>query len=329
MKSRLNNNITKYQTKAGYNIYKLPISTPFPVGKVNTYLIEGDGLTLIDTGPYSEKSFGQLLSKLQTLNLNPSDLSNIIITHGHMDHCGLLRLILEGSKAKVFVHKLDADKVSHFLQGYKQETKALSSLLLSSGLDKDKIDILAKAYEYGATFGQEAKVDYKVEEGDILTDLKLRVIHTPGHSDGSICLKLNNYLFSGDNVLENITPNPFAKTLSPYSGLKNFLNSMDKLLNLKDVKLTFPGHGKEVLNLRERIEEVIEHHNQRKEIILKTCQKGRSAYEIATSSGIFRKNLRQELFLAIIEVISHLEVLLEERRVKSSKKGGIVFYQAV
>jgi glyoxylase-like metal-dependent hydrolase (beta-lactamase superfamily II) len=71
-------------------IHRLPIPTPFLVGRVNCYLIEDDPLTLVDTGPNSGKSLDELERALAAHDHSIEDLELIVITHQHLDHVGLL-----------------------------------------------------------------------------------------------------------------------------------------------------------------------------------------------------------------------------------------------
>src|SRR3989338_11187313 len=107
MKKSAQNNITVFELDNGLRVYKLPISTPFPVGKINAYLIEADEPILIDTGPQSEKSLGQLEDYLSSLHMSISDIRHVLISHGHMDHHGQIKNIQDRAHPKVYVHALD------------------------------------------------------------------------------------------------------------------------------------------------------------------------------------------------------------------------------
>ena len=71
-------------------IHRLPIPTPFAVGRVNCYLIEDDPLTLVDTGPNSGKALDELERALAEHGRRIEDLERIVITHQHIDHLGLV-----------------------------------------------------------------------------------------------------------------------------------------------------------------------------------------------------------------------------------------------
>jgi glyoxylase-like metal-dependent hydrolase (beta-lactamase superfamily II) len=146
----------------------------------NVYLVEdGDKLTLIDTGlPRSSKKIEKYI---EGLNRKPTDVSTIVLTHFHIDHVGSLKKMKDATGAKVAVHEADADYVSRKQASPKPKNlmmRALSSVVKAAPVD---IDIVLK-------------------EGDKVG--RLVVIHTPGHSEGSISLldAERKVMFVGDTV---------------------------------------------------------------------------------------------------------------------------------
>src|SRR5204863_1064712 len=86
-------------TAAG--IHCLPIPTPFAVGRVNTYLVEDDPLTLVDSGPNSAKALDELERELERHGHAVEDLQLLVVTHQHIDHLGLLNVLARRSGAEV------------------------------------------------------------------------------------------------------------------------------------------------------------------------------------------------------------------------------------
>ena len=77
------------------------IPTPFQVGRVNTYLLEDEPLTLVDSGPNSGKALDELERQLEALGHGIEDLELVIITHQHIDHLGLVDIVAKRSGAEV------------------------------------------------------------------------------------------------------------------------------------------------------------------------------------------------------------------------------------
>src|SRR3954452_20840240 len=96
----------------------LPIPTPFAVGRVNTYLIEDDPLTLVDSGPNSGKALDELEQALAAHGRRVEDLELIVITHQHIDHEGLVDILARRSGAEVAA----LDILAPYLANYSTET---------------------------------------------------------------------------------------------------------------------------------------------------------------------------------------------------------------
>ena len=76
-----------------FNYETLRIPTPFPVGDINCYLINNDPITLIDCGVYSTKALESLRDQLRNFGLELRDIRQILITHAHPDHIGLVSTV--------------------------------------------------------------------------------------------------------------------------------------------------------------------------------------------------------------------------------------------
>jgi glyoxylase-like metal-dependent hydrolase (beta-lactamase superfamily II) len=69
-----------------HGIHRIPVPTPFAVGRVNVYLIEDEPLTLVDAGPNSGTSFDELTTGLAAVGHSLEDIELVILTHQHIDH---------------------------------------------------------------------------------------------------------------------------------------------------------------------------------------------------------------------------------------------------
>lgn len=92
----------------------------------------------------------------------------------------------------------------------------------------------------------------KLDDGEVikLDDLQIQVIHTPGHSPGGICLKIDNVVFSGDTLFKD----GIGRTDLPGGSYKEIMASIkNKLLCLDDNVKIYPGHGEDSTIGRERV----------------------------------------------------------------------------
>jgi hydroxyacylglutathione hydrolase len=192
-------------------------------GVANCYLVVNEDIMLIDTGmPGNSSKIINYVKK--TLKRDPHDIKTIVITHQHFDHIGSLDKLKKITGARVAAHPADAEYIS----GNKNQP--------GMGFMGPIISLLKFIYRY-----QPVEVDILLEEKDTLEGYE--VIHTPGHSPGSICLynPQNKVIFVGDN-LRYVK----GKIEGPPSGLlpepEQFKKSMKKLEDL-DIEAIFCGHS--------------------------------------------------------------------------------------
>jgi glyoxylase-like metal-dependent hydrolase (beta-lactamase superfamily II) len=189
----------------------------FPSGPLaaNNYLIfnkESKKAFIIDLSASS----GPLFNFLKEENI---EVDFVLLTHAHFDHIGGLR----ASGFSYYLHQQDRDLVS--------DPKKNGSFYHFA--DPIRIDREPNLYKKELYFYQS----------------KITVIHTPGHSPGSVCLKLNNWLFSGDTLFCQT----IGRTDIPLASGELILKSIkEKILVLPDDTVIYPGHGPSTTLLREK-----------------------------------------------------------------------------
>ena len=152
-------------------------------GYSNVYLLVKKGrLILIDTG--MDKSAKKIIDYIQKLGYKPSNISHILLTHSHMDHIRGLKKIKELSSAKVAIYKNEADIVA-----------GKKSMIFPKGFLGFLFRIMMPFMGY-----KPVKPEIILKDGDNIEGLK--IIHTPGHTLGSVCFydRKNKVLFSGDMI---------------------------------------------------------------------------------------------------------------------------------
>lgn len=190
----------------------------------NVFLvIDGKELTVIDTG--MPRNAGKILAHIHKIGRQPSDISRIILTHCHIDHVGSAQELKKLTNAKVAVHQEDAP----FVAGEKMLPRS-----------RGATGILFKA---GSFFFRSKPVqpDLILKESDKVGTLI--VIHTPGHTPGSISLHdpERGVLFVGDTVRftnGKVTATPERFTLDVHQATQ----SIGKISQL-DFNVMLSGHG--------------------------------------------------------------------------------------
>lgn len=182
----------------------------FPGFTANCYFVfdeEAKEGFLIDPGAYGIRQSEYIKSQ------GIEKLSYILLTHGHFDHIMGVRQFKENLGGKIVIHEKDADCLS----------SPLKSLAITHGLNFPK-----------------TQADITVKDGDTLSfaGREIEVIHTPGHTKGSVCYKLGELLFTGDTLFKGTV----GRTDFPGGSFSEIKESMQRLKALESDYKVYPGH---------------------------------------------------------------------------------------
>lgn len=299
------------------NIHPIPTPNPFSKIETNCYFIDDSVPTLVDTGIASQEAYQKLSDGLAGFGRSIQDMRRILLTHGHADHRALSPRIQEESGAEVFYHQAEQAKV---IASEKEESARCAQMecfrsmgvpeeLLSGLIDGPSSPLIKPKVHYATPLagGEELLFDA----------MKLKVIHTPGHSAGSVCFLERDHelLFSGDTMLptSHITALMELDLLSlenGYNPLKLHLESLMLLENLGPLSV-LPGHGDAFEDYLSLNEEVRERHRKRRKHILRALRhEPKTLYQICRSVFLF--NSHDDLYLALSEVLGNIGILLDE-----------------
>lgn len=309
-------------------VFRIAVFSPFGTGPTNAYIVRGDRIGLFDTGPAFPESREDLLAGLARLGLAPGDVELVVISHGHVDHHGLVgefpcaTVVLGGRE----VHKLN-DLEGHLAQ----YASVVSGLLLSWGVPPEPREGIARFVAGMSGVGASLPGAQPVHEGEVLEGFgpPLVVREFPGHTEGLIGLHRphDGLLLAGDHLLPTITPNPGVFTLAtpPRSGLADYVVSLARVLELAPV-LVLPGHGDPFGDVPGRVADVLAHHQERLEVVRRTAGAGSTVFDIA--ARLFPGADFGHVFLATREVYGHLQILERDNRVTRRDEAGLTLFQA-
>lgn len=311
-------------------VVRMPLPTPFAVGDVNAYLVKADPLTLIDTGTATLPAENALKIAFAAEGLFLEALRRVVVTHAHPDHYGLAPRIREISGAEILVGEDEIDKVRRGAQWWD-----LGRVLIEAGMPYELLMEMAR-YE-----PESRRLHPALEEAKPLADgerlefdgFALEVHTFPGHTGGHICLyePTTATLFAGDTLLPTITPNPTMEAdpgepTGRRRSLVQYLASLERLVNM-DLRLVYPGHGDPITDAAALIGSYREHHHRRSERIAGMLgQEGRSAFQLA--SEMYPKISLGDQFLAVGEILAHLDILIEAGRAEALSAGDVMLFRA-
>jgi len=264
-----------------------PNASPMTHRGTNTYLLGRAQVAVIDPGPDDPRHLRAILKATD----GGRSISHILITHAHRDHCALAGRLSEATGAKVHAYGTAQEGRSPRMQG-----------LVARG-------ILAEGAGSDGSFTP----DMRVRHGQLLrgADWTLEVLHTPGHMGNHISLAWGACCFSGDHVMGWST----SVIAPPEGDLTDFLASC-RLLQGRQWRCFFPGHGAPVLQPNARLAWLVAHRQQRESAILAQLSKGaQRASEIA--QALYQDIPPALHHAALGNVMAHLIDLRAQGRVAS------------
>ncbi len=326
---------------------KLNSITPIPVPfnevpyllTSNVYALGKDYITLIDAGPGIPGAIDFLKKTMADEGLKFDNIRRIILTHGHMDHFGLAAAILKELKqtVEIYIHPEEMWKVTtEFFNKeiWLDEMKWLQKL---TDIPADAMDIMIRNIRKYYSIATPLDCLKPVEDGDSFSGdgYNLEIVHAPGHAPGLCCIYESEHkvLFSSDHILKNLIPKPIIPLSREKLRDRNYrsLIAYDKSLDIvsgMDLKYVFPGHGEWISDMQPIIGHYRKDRSLRRDMVWQAVNgKEQPLYYLVKE--VFPHAEKDDLFIALSELIAHLEVLAENGRVEIVDQGPPVIYRAV
>jgi glyoxylase-like metal-dependent hydrolase (beta-lactamase superfamily II) len=319
---------------AGIHTFRVP--TPFAVGRVNCYLLEDEPLTLVDTGPNSGKALDELQNQLKELGHSIDDIELVILTHQHIDHVGLVEIIVEHSGAQVAALDKAVRRLANFSEDAELDDRFSAELMLRSGIPENVVVALQGVSRSFRAWGSRATVTRPLAHGETLElrDRKLEVLHRPGHSPSDTIFwdEERKILLAADHLIAHISSNPLITRPLDGSGERTqaLVSYRDSLLATREMpaEIVLPGHGEPITDHVTLIDERMRMTERRKEKIWKLIEeRPRTGHEIA--QDLWGNVAVTQAFLTLSEVIGHVDLLMNEGSVCEAEDGDVVRYAAV
>ncbi|MDX6699297.1 MAG: hypothetical protein QOE65_2694 [Solirubrobacteraceae bacterium] len=319
-------------------IHRLAIPTPFAVGRVNTYLIEDDPLTLVDSGPNSGKALYELERALAERGHAIEDLELLVVTHQHIDHLGLLDVLAARSGAEVAALDVLAPYVERYGEDAERDDEFAEALMRRHGIPEDVRYALRAVSSAFRAWGSSASVSRVLHDGEVLElrDRSLTVLHRPGHSptDTVFWDAERGLLLAADHLLKQISSNPLISRppgadpdpANRPQALVTYLRSLAETREMP-ATLVLPGHGEPIEDHAALIDSRFAMHRRRAEKIHRLiAEEPRNAYEIA--QALWGNVAVTQAYLTLSEVLGHVDLLSNDGRVREREDGDVVRFEA-
>lgn len=309
-----------------WGIHTIPVPTPFAVGRINCYLIEGDPLTLIDAGPRSEKSKQGLEDGVNRAGFNIEEIELVVATHQHIDHIGQIHSVVERSGADVASIDLVVERLAAFAWGSEQEDQMAVDLMVRYGVPEDIANLLKEVTASFRELGAPVDVNRPFAAGEEITmgSRPYETFHRPGHSPSDTVFwdEERGLMFGGDHLLSHISSNPLISRSLDGSeertrSLINYRESLQATAAMP-VKIMLSGHGLAITDHADLIERRLAGQDRRTEKIYDLVAAGHSSPH-GIANAIWGDIALTQAYLTLSEVIGHLDILVADGRVAENE----------
>jgi len=278
---------------------------------VMPYAITSRGETLlVDCGWATDDSYAALSEQLNEIGIGIDEITKLVLTHAHPDHCGLAGRLHEESKCEVYMHEIEVDFLRTRYTEPEEILKRMAVWLKEHGVAQDDVEDLERGSMPVRFFVDTVEPDKPVKGGETIDvgDFTFEVIWTPGHSPGHICLYEPNHrlMISGDHVLPMISPNVSDRVL--------------------------PAHEWDIDWFKKRVTELLGHHESRLDEMVEAVgvEGEATAAEVARrirwNTGSFDSFAAWMKRAAIGETLAHLRFLVGNDRLRQYQRDGVTYF---
>lgn len=319
-------------SKVTEKIEKIKLTTNWPVGPVNVYLLFGDKITLVDTGLRNKQTWDELNQFLHNQELKLTDIDQIVLTHHHNDHAGLLDWIIERHPIPIYAHRNAQPYIARDPLFMEWSEEFFTKLYLEFGMPSELAIQTAVRKRKGRPL--DIKLTKELQHNDSIPNLpEWRVLETKGHSQDHVSLynPTEQLLICGDHMIKGkpsgifIDPPNYDEERS--KPLIQYIDSLNMCMNLH-VKQTFSGHGSSITNLVEVGTEQLYRIENRISRVKKVLQNSKkTGFEIVQE--IYSDRINDSLKVLVSDVIGILDLLENRQEVAKTKTSGVFTYQII
>ncbi|MEN2766058.1 MBL fold metallo-hydrolase [Ornithinibacillus xuwenensis] len=311
-------------------IHQITVPTPFAVGDVHVYVVKGDTLSLIDAGVKTDEAWQALVLQLKNIGYSPQDIEQIILTHHHPDHTGLVDRFDRAER--VIAHEnvnrwLTRD--NEYFTYYEQYFHDFFNL---HGVP-ERFRAFLEKIRTPLKWAGEGELTQTIEEGDSLPGHpEFQVIETKGHAQSHLSfLRKDGTFIGGDHLLHHISPNPIIEPpqLNETERPKPLLQYRANLLKCANlgIKVVLPGHGKIFSDVDEIISLRIEKQESRANKVLGLLKEyAQTSYQLCEK--LFPRQYNTQIDLTMSETIGQLDYLEDKGYVTKTIEDGVLYYHA-
>lgn len=286
-------------------------------GSNTVYLLGGDEtgpLTLVDTGFDAPDIRDQLTDGIAAAGHAVADIDQILLTHYHGDHAGLASWVQEQSGATIRIHEADASVAAPDEATYRDLRDRQEAAFEAWGMPEAKREAVRVVLDDEATLTTGDPEIEPIADGDVVEagTYDLTAVHLPGHTAGHVGYHAvdDGVLWSGDALLPRYTPNVGGADVRLDGALAAYLESLEHIVEMAPA-IAWPGHRDRIDDPVGRAREIVEHHRERTERVIRVLREQGPATAWAVSHELFGELEEIHILHGPGEASAHLEHLTD------------------
>ncbi|WP_240374067.1 MBL fold metallo-hydrolase [Bacillus piscicola] len=311
-----------------------PVSVPVPgdLRSINFYLLLVDGdLILFDGGLPDETYWNALVESLHENGFSLGDISAVLLSHHHNDHCGVVNQLTEKEDIPVYAHEKAIPYLQRDEQLLQKRAEFFKKLYqeFDCGEEGEKqVAHLLRSIETNRPFAIEAAIK-PIEEFHLPL---FQLLHLPGHSPDQVGLweEETGLLFGADFLIQHISSNALIGPDENGNRLPSLIQNVETLQKVSElpVSCVLSGHGEKIENPTFIIEKRLQGIEKKGDKILRFIEEGaKTGRDIAQS---YYKNTYYKQFpLVMSEIIGQLDYLEKQGKITKRMQGGVWVYQPI
>lgn len=313
-------------------VFPVIVPTRSSLKSFNFYIVKNeDGLSLIDAGVNTTKCWEFFNQALEDHGFTLDDFDQIILTHNHEDHVGLVDRIVAQHDIPVYVPERSIHRLKRDRSFFQMRIEFFAELYKEMGCGEAgerQVEKLKEAVQYH----EEKKLHAELTAIGPDTFSTLTPVETPGHSPDHMIFHSSSekMIFGGDLLLKHISSNALVEPDRKGNRIRTVLEherSLERCAAL-DADVVYAGHGELIRDHRELIEKRLHGIQRKANRILKQIQSGiHTASELAQT--MYQDKYEIQFSLVMSEIIGHLDYLEAHGKVEKEKRDGVCYYSSI
>lgn len=313
----------------GIEIFPIHVPVDSGLKSINFYLIKhGKSLSLIDAGYNNELYWDALMSILAQNDLQLEDLTEIILTHHHADHIGLVNQIVSKHPIPVYASPISIPRLKRDIHFLDMRIEFFSKLYQEMGCGEmglAQVHFLKEAIQKNKDQALTCEIN-EIKEGNLFDFVVLPV---PGHAPDQLAFfnQDHRWMFVGDLLIEHIASNAIVEPDSNGNRMHTLSQHIDSLRSVLAFHplIVFSGHGKNITQPAQLIKKRLDRIEEKSARILSLIDSGvTTGSELA--QFIYKKRYSTKFSLVMSEIIGHLDYLEVQGKIQKSRENEIWRY---